>query len=978
LVRLLDATDLKNTLASHGPFTLFAPNDDAFKKVSNDTLNDLLKPENKGKLTDILDYHLLSGSYTQASIKTMALPIQLETLSTEKFIADKSGDSVKINSAIVTTADIFATNGIIQSIDTFLMPTTDIIQTETDSGNFKTFINALTTVGLLPILKSSDPYTVFAPTDAAFAKLQEGVVEELLKPENKNTLTKILDYHIKSGIYTVPSIDRLALPLNITMYSGDVATLNENGNVITINSVSLSQSDVFSSNGITHSIDQILLPPLDIIEMVLTKGNFKNLTAGLKAANLTATLKSTGPFTLFAPTDTAFAKLPEGTFDDLLKPENKEKLTNILRYHVLPERKTNAEFKEMTLPAQLTTLSSLKCIVDLSLDSVKVNNGIVTQADVNGTNGIIHVIDTVLLPPTDIVETLIHNGSFTMFNQAINTSGLNETLRSSGPFTVFTSNDDAFNKLPAGVFNELMKPENQGTLSKIIQHHATDQLITSSSITRMSLPANINMLSGGTARINQNGNIIKVDNANIVMTDIYNTNGMIHVIDSVLLPPLDVVETVIIRGKFQTFIRALKAADLFDTLKDSGTYTIFAPTDDAFDRLSPEVLDDLFKPENKHKLINTLKYHLLNTKETAADIQRLTLPVQLNTLSNIKIIADLNGNLLKINTATVTEADVSCTNGIIHIIDDVLLLPTDIIQTVVDDGNFKTLVNELITAGLTDALKGTGPFTLFAPTDEAFNRLPSDFLSELNKPENKKLLAKILQYHVTNQIITVPTLNRMALPNSITMLAGGTATLNKVGTQIKINNSTISATDIFNTNGIIHIIDTVILPPRDIFEIIVADGNFDTLELLLRTADLVDTIQGNGPFTFFATNDDAFAKLSNGSIDDLLKPEKRSKLIDQLKYHIVNGRKITSDQFTSSEKLTMLNGKTVDITKNGDDIKVNDIKIITKNVTASNGIIHIIEGFLTPSETSSTSLHAGQTHLILFALIFVYVIHFFA
>ena len=74
----------------------------------------------------------------------------------------------------------------------------------------------------------------------------------------------------------------------------------------------------------------------------------------------------------------------------------------------------------------------------------------------------------------------------------------------------------------------------------------------------------------------------------------------------------------------------------------------------------------------------------------------------------------------------------------------------------------------------------------------------------------------------------------------------------------------------------------------------------------------------------------------------------------------------------------MLNGKTVDITKNGDDIKVNDIKIITKNVTASNGIIHIIEGFLTPSESSSTSLHAGQTHLILFALIFVYVIHFFA
>lgn len=520
---------------------------------------------------------------------------------------------------------------------------------------------------------------------------------------------------------------------------------------------------------------------------------------------------------------------------------------------------------------------------------------------------------------------------------------------------MFAPNDAAFNKLPTGVVDKLVKPENQGSLSKILQYHVTSQLITEASINRMALPVDVNMLAGGTARLNKNGNILKINNASVNTADIYNTNSMIHVIDSVILPPLDVVETVITSGNFQTLIRALKAADHFNTLKGTGPFTVLAPTDDAFNKLPPGTLDDLLKPENKDKLANILKYHLLGERKTVADIKGLTLPAQLTTVSNVKFIADLNDNSVKINTATITLADLSGTNGIIHVIDTVLLPPSDIVVTTINDGNFKTLVNVLIAAGLADTFKGSGPFTMFAPADAAFAKLSASLLDELKKTDNKKLLAKILQYHVTNQLITSPLINRKALPANITMLAGGTALLNKDGNTVKVNNASVITIDIF--------------------ERVLTDGSFKTLVTALRAADVADTLQGNGPFTVFAPNDAAFAKLPNGALDDLLKPENKQKLTNLLKYHVVKGRKITSDQLKPSERLEMLSGGSVNITKNGDEIQVNGVKIITKNVETTNGIIHAIESVLSPEKTSAMSLHSSQTILVVLLSALLYVYH---
>ena len=132
----------------------------------------------------------------------------------------------------------------------------------------------------------------------------------------------------------------------------------------------------------------------DIVDTAVSAGNFTTLVAAVQAAGLVDTLKSEGPFTVFAPTNDAFAKLPAGTVEDLLKPENKAKLVAILTYHVVACKVMAADVVKLS---KATTVQGSDIMIDTS-DGVKVNNATVTKTDLNTKNGVIHVIDTVIMP----------------------------------------------------------------------------------------------------------------------------------------------------------------------------------------------------------------------------------------------------------------------------------------------------------------------------------------------------------------------------------------------------------------------------------------------------------------------------------------------------------------------------------------------------------------------------------------------------
>jgi uncharacterized surface protein with fasciclin (FAS1) repeats len=276
----------------------------------------------------------------------------------------------------------------------------DIIHTAEHAGQFNTLLAALRAADLENTLKTSGPFTVFAPTDKAFATLPSGTVESLLLPENRAKLQSILKYHVVSG--EVMSEDILK--------HRDAETLLGNKVKLTmmVNQARVIKADVKSSNGVIHVIDQVILPdrfkPIkgyankpvtsrldkDILQTAATAGQFDTLVAAIEAANLSDALGGKGPFTVFAPTDTAFAKLPPGTVANLLKPENKAKLQAILKYHVLP---TNLSSHDILKSHTVKTLSGQSIYPSVKLDSSNIK-----MKNIYCRNGVIHVIDSVMLP----------------------------------------------------------------------------------------------------------------------------------------------------------------------------------------------------------------------------------------------------------------------------------------------------------------------------------------------------------------------------------------------------------------------------------------------------------------------------------------------------------------------------------------------------------------------------------------------------
>ncbi len=269
----------------------------------------------------------------------------------------------------------------------------DIVEVAVEAGTFNTLLAAADAAGLVDALKSEGPITVFAPTDEAFAKLGDAKIKELLKPENKALLASILTYHVVPGDLKAKKVTKSDA---LNTLNGQRVDINVNDKGAYIDGAKIVATDIEASNGRVHVIDSVILPSsADIVATAVEAGSFNTLAAALKAAGLVEALKSDGPFTVFAPTDEAFAALPEGTVESLLKPENKDKLAAVLKYHVVPGRVfSDAAAKGATVD----TLQGQSITTRSEDGKVFVNDAQVVTADIDTSNGVIHVINKVILP----------------------------------------------------------------------------------------------------------------------------------------------------------------------------------------------------------------------------------------------------------------------------------------------------------------------------------------------------------------------------------------------------------------------------------------------------------------------------------------------------------------------------------------------------------------------------------------------------
>jgi transforming growth factor-beta-induced protein len=403
----------------------------------------------------------------------------------------------------------------------------DIVDTAIAAGSFETLVAAVSAAELAEALKGEGPFTVFAPSDEAFAKLPEGTVESLLE-DPTGQLARILLYHVVPGKVMAADVsDGLVAE---TLRGAEVSFSVSDGKVM-INDAEIVATDIETSNGVIHVIDSVILPPADIVDVAVGAGSFNTLVAAVQATGLEETLRGKGPFTVFAPTDEAFAKLPEGTVEALLA--DPEALADILLYHVVPGKVMAADVSD-GLEAETAQGSTVSFAIH-SDGAPAINDALITATDIEAFNGVIHVIDTVILPPADIVDTAIAAGSFETLVAAVQAAGLEEALRGDGPFTVFAPTDAAFAKLPAGTVEALLAdPE---ALANILLYHVIDGKVMAADVsdgleaaTLQGSTVSFAIHSDGTPAIN---------GALITATDIRASNGVIHVIDTVILPPAE-------------------------------------------------------------------------------------------------------------------------------------------------------------------------------------------------------------------------------------------------------------------------------------------------------------------------------------------------------------------------------------------------------------------------------------------------------
>jgi transforming growth factor-beta-induced protein len=403
LATALQAAGLVDALKGKGPFTVFAPTDEAFAKLPAGTLEALLKDPKA--LAEVLKYHVVSGAVKAADVVKLS---EAKSLQGEPIAIKVDGGKVMVNGANVVSTDIETSNGIIHAIDAVILPpsmakvedkmaTMDIVDTAVAAGSFKTLATALQAAGLVEALKGEGPFTVFAPTDEAFAALPAGTVEGLLK--DPKALAEILKYHVVAG--KILAADAAKLTEAKTLQGAPIAISVKDGKVM-INDAEVVSADVLAKNGVIHVINHVILPPaegammdkkMDIVDTAIAAGNFKTLAAALQAAGLVEALKGEGPFTVFAPTDEAFAKLPAGTVEALLK--DPKALGDILKYHVASGKLMAADVLKHS---GIETLQGQTAPIKLEGDKAYIDGAQIVTADIQTSNGVIHVIDKVILP----------------------------------------------------------------------------------------------------------------------------------------------------------------------------------------------------------------------------------------------------------------------------------------------------------------------------------------------------------------------------------------------------------------------------------------------------------------------------------------------------------------------------------------------------------------------------------------------------
>lgn len=462
-----------------------------------------------------------------------------------------------------------------------------VVDIVVDSEDHTVLEAAVVEAGLVETLQGEGPFTVFAPTDAAFTALLTALGVEAADLLGLPQLGDILTYHV-AGVEAM-STD-LSDGQMVTTVNGQDVTISIMGDTVMINgSATVTVANIDATNGVVHVIDAVLVPaiingctdmmacnyslvantddgscvlpgdmcddgddatvndmvgedcmcagiPATVVDIVVNSDDHTLLEAAVGAANLVDALSADGPFTVFAPTDAAITALVEAleiTADDLLALPN---LGEILQYHVVAGAAMSGDLSD---GQEIETLLGENVTVTIDMDmNVFINNAQVTVADIEAGNGVVHVIDAVLLPPAPVtntvVDVIVNSEDHTLLEAAVIAADLVDALSADGPFTVFAPTDSAITVLVEALeitAEDLLALPNLG---EILQYHVVAGAAMSGDLTD---GQEIETLLGSNVTVTINAEGVFINDAQVTVADIEADNGVVHVIDAVLLPP---------------------------------------------------------------------------------------------------------------------------------------------------------------------------------------------------------------------------------------------------------------------------------------------------------------------------------------------------------------------------------------------------------------------------------------------------------
>lgn len=565
----------------------------------------------------------------------------------------------------------------------------NLVQVLSGRPEFSTLVTAVSKAGLAETLASTDNVTVFAPSNDAFAKVPEEVLNGLLA--DKQALTNLLLYHVAPTRVSYRNLE--SGPLE-TLLPGESVEVDVKSyfrgffKIVKIDDSRIVRANIRADNGIIHQIDSVLDPEFSATPTILgiAAGNpdFSILAGLVDAAGFAPILDSEHvELTVFAPTNAAFEALGQDTLAAVAA--DRDLLRSILKNHIAAGSLDSGELSQAgevrsALGRHLPIGPDPSAATGLGVDGQPIE-----AADIQASNGIVHVVGGVLLPdpPKSLVGVAVEREDLTTFVTAVGLAGLAPTFDSTKrypTYTIFAPNNAAFAALPEGLLDSLLA-DPTGALAEVLKLHVVSGRLMAENLHDGQI---LDSLSGGRLKVAIDGGEVRINGALVAETDLKAENGVIHVMADVIGgAPYTIADFVGSQPYLSTLLAALDEAGLVGAVSDEDAdLTVFAPVNSAFDQLPEGTLETLLS-DPAGDLTQILLYHVVAGSLSSAELVAAGSATTLQG-ADVKVSSkrlrfwfwSTPFNIVRINGQRVISADIQTDNGTVHLLGGVLLPPS--------------------------------------------------------------------------------------------------------------------------------------------------------------------------------------------------------------------------------------------------------------------------------------------------------------